>query len=136
MQVAIDNGEFIGGSLANRAFGVPTPPPSGGGASLVGQRQPLAIIRFDRPNVNYEAALFTVVYTALEKRPNAAFDLVAIAPALSDPAKNALETSKSRRNAEVVLRSLVNMGLPADRVSLSATSSVEAQVNEVHVYVR
>ena len=136
MQVAIDNGEFIGGSLASRAYGVPVPAPVGGGAALVGQRQPLAVIRFDRPVVDYEPALFTVINSALERRPNAGFDLVAVAPAVGDPARVALETNKSRRNAETVLRSLMNMGLPADRVSLAATSSPQAQVNEVHVYVR
>ena len=36
------------------------PAPAGGAASLVGRTQPLAVIRFDRPNVNYEPALFTV----------------------------------------------------------------------------
>lgn len=136
MQIAIDNGEFIGGSLASRTFGIPAPAPPGGGASLVGQRQPLAVIRFDRPKVNYEPTLFTVVNAALERRPNAGFDLVAVAPSVGDPARVALETNKSRRNAESVLRSLINMGLPADRVSLAATSSPQAQVNEVHVYVR
>ena len=136
MQVAIDNGEYIGGSLGNRAFGLPAPAPAGGAASLVGRTQPLAVIRFDRPNVNYEPALFTVVNSALERRPNAGFDLVAVAPAFGDSARIALETNKSRRNAESVLRSLVNMGLPADRLTLAATSSAEAQVNEVHLYVR
>jgi len=136
MQVAIDNGEFIGGSLASRAYGVPVPAAPGGGVGLVGQRQPLAVIRFDRPIVEYEPALFTVINSALERRPNAGFDLVAVAPAVGDPARVALETNKSRRNAENVLRSLINMGLPADRVSLAATSSPQAQVNEVHVYVR
>src|SRR3546814_7566124 len=33
MQVAIDNGEYIGGSLANRAYGVPAPAPAGGAAA-------------------------------------------------------------------------------------------------------
>jgi hypothetical protein len=136
MQVAIDNGEFIGGSLGNRTFGIPDPPPAGGAAALVGQRQPLAVIRFDQPDVNFEPALFTVVNAALERRPNAGFDLVAVTPSVGDPAKVALETNRSRRNAELVLRSLVNLGLPPDRVSLAATSSAEAQVNEVHVYVR
>jgi hypothetical protein len=136
MQVAIDNGEYIGGSLGNRAFGIPDPPPVGGAAALVGQRQPLAVIRFDEPNVNFEPALFTVVNAALERRPNAGFDLVAVTPAVGDPAKVALETNRARRNAELVLRSLVNMGLQPDRMSLAATSSPDAQVNEVHLYVR
>ena len=136
MQVAVDNGEYIGGSLANRAYGVPVPPPQGGAASLVGQRQPLVVIRFNQPNVDYEQALFTVVNRALERKPNAGFDLVAVAPNVGNPAQVSLATNKSRRNAEGVLRSLTNMGLPADRITLSATSSADAQVNEVHVYVR
>ncbi|MGF1630014.1 MAG: hypothetical protein ACFCUT_11120 [Kiloniellaceae bacterium] len=136
MQVAIDNGEYIGGSLANRAYGVPAPAPAGGAASAVGQRQPLAVIRFDRENVQYEQALFTVVGAALERRPNAAFDIVAVAPAGGDSARVALDTNRSRRNAENVLRTLTNMGMPADRMTLSATASPQAQVNEVHIYVR
>lgn len=136
MQVAIDNGEYIGGSLANRAYGVPAPAPAGGAAGQVGQRQPLAVIRFDRDNVQYEQALFTVVGAALERRPNAAFDIVAVAPSGSDSARVALDTNRSRRNAETVLRTLTNMGLPADRMTLSATASPQAQVNEVHIYVR
>ena len=136
MQVAIDNGEYIGGSLASRAYGVPSPPQSGGGAALVGQRQPLVVIRFSDPNVEYEQALFSVVSRALERKPNAGFDLVAIAPNKGSPAQISLATSRSRRNAENVLRSLTSMGLPADRITLSATSSGQAQVNEVHVYVR
>ncbi len=136
MQVAIDNGEYIGGSLASRAFGVPAPPPQGGAAALVGQRQPLVIIRFDRPDVAYEQALFTAVSRALERRPNSGFDLVSVAPGTGNPAQVALATNASRRNAEGVLRSLTNMGLSADRVSLSATSSPAARVSEVHVYVR
>ncbi len=94
------------------------------------------VIRFNQPNVDYEQALFTVVSRALDRRPNAAFDLVAVAPAVGSAAQVSLATGKSRRNAEGVLRSLTNMGLPADRITLSATSSPSAQVNEVHVYVR
>jgi hypothetical protein len=136
MQIAIDSGEYIGGSLASRAYGVPPPPPTGGAAAQVGQRQPLVVIRFTNPNVEYEQALFSVVSRALERKPNAAFDLVAVAPSKGTPAQVSLATSKSRRYAESVLRSLTAMGLPADRITLSATSSPTAQVNEVHVYVR
>lgn len=136
MAVAIDNGEFLGRSLANRAYGVPPPPLPGGASSLVGHTAPLVVIRFERPNIQYDQALFSAVSQALERRPNAAFDLVAVAPGLGSPAQVALATNKSRRNAEGVLRSLTNMGLPPDRVSLSATTNPNAQVSEVHLYVR
>ncbi|MHA1599252.1 MAG: hypothetical protein ACTSW2_00385 [Alphaproteobacteria bacterium] len=136
MQVAIDNGEYIGSSLASRAYGVPAPAPAGGASSLVGQRQPLVVIRFNESKVEYEQALFTAISRALDRKPNAGFDLVAVAPNVGTPAQVSLATSRSRRNAEGVLRTLTNMGLPADRITLSATSSANAQVNEVHVYVR
>ena len=93
-------------------------------------------IRITPPNVDYEPALFPVVRRALARRPNAAFDLVAVAPSVGSAAQVSLATGKSRRNAEGVLRSLTNMGLPADRITLSATSDASAPVNEVHVYVR
>ncbi len=134
--VAIDNGEFLGTSLANRAYGVPPPPIPGGGSAMVGRTPPLVVIRFDQPNVEYDQALYSAVSQALERRPNAAFDLVAVAPGLGSPSQVALATNKSRREAEGVLRSLTNMGLPADRVSLSATTNPNAQISEVHLYVR
>jgi len=136
MQVAIDNGEYIGTSLASRSYGIPAAAPAGGASALVGQRQPLVVIRFNESKVEYEQALFTAVSRALDRKPNAGFDLVAVAPNVGTPAQVSLATSRSRRNAEGVLRTLTNMGLPADRVTLSATSSKNAQVNEVHVYVR
>ncbi|MGO1119003.1 hypothetical protein ACTL6U_09875 [Rhodovibrionaceae bacterium A322] len=136
MSVAIKNGEYIGVSLANRSFGAPAPQAPGGGAALVGRQQPLVVIRFDSNNVDYEQVLFGAVSRALERRPNAAFDLVALAPGQGQPGQVALNSGQVRRDAERVLRSLANMGLPADRVSLSAVSAPRLGTPEVHVYVR
>ncbi len=136
LSVAVRNGEFLGGSLANRAYGVPPPAFPGGGAALVGRAAPLVVIRFDQPRVQYEQALFSAVNRALERRPNAGFDLVGVAPASGTPAQVALASGRSQRHAEQVLRSLMDMGLPADRVSLSSTTNAAAQVDEVHVYIR
>ena len=136
LAIAIDNGEFLGGSLANRAFGMPPPPIPGGGSGLVGRAPPLVVIRFEQPNVEYDQTLYTAVSQALERRPNAAFDLVAVAPGLGSPSQVALASNRSRRDAEGVLRSLTNMGLPSDRMSLTATTNPNGQISEVHVYVR
>ena len=96
--------------------------------------RPLVVIRFDRNNVDYQQTLYSVINRALEREPSASFDLVAVTP--SKNAGQAAATSQARRNAEGVLRSMTGMGLPASRINLSATSSNEAQANEVHVYVR
>ena len=142
MSLAIKNGEMLGTSLANRAFDANTPI-SGGRASVttstpaeLAARRPLVVIRFDRPDVDYQQALYTAVNRALERRPQAMFDLVAVAPNRGTAAQAAAMTTTARRNAENVMRSLTGMGLPASRLSLSATSSAEAQSSEVHLYVR
>jgi len=134
LAVAIDNGQYVGNSLASLSSGVPSPAPFGGGASLVGVREPLVVIRFDRPNVDYDAALYGAVSAALERRPNAAFDVVAVSPGLGQQART--NSARGRRYAEQVVRSLANMGLPLDRVSLSATANPNVQVDEVLVFVR
>jgi len=93
------------------------------------------VIRFDRPDVAYEQALYSAVSRALERRPNATFELVAVAPTSGGAARIALNTNKARRSAESVLGSLQRMGMPAERVGLSARTSQTAQTNEVHLYL-
>jgi hypothetical protein len=142
LSVAIKNGELFGASLANRAYSATSPlalaAPLGVNrtASLAGRR-PLVVIRFDQPNVEYEQALYTAVSRALARKPNAEFDLVAVAPSRTANGGNvALAVDQSKRNADSVMRSLANMGLPPDRITLSATTSSIAETNEVHLYVR
>lgn len=138
LSLAIKNGELYGQSLNNRAFSsaVPVPGRSSRPLPAVAERRPLVVIRFDRPNVTYEQALYSAVKRALERRPEATFDLVAVTPNAGTPAQVALHTDASKRNAETVMRSLTNMGLTADRISLSATTSAGVQSNEVQIYVR
>ena len=147
LSLAIKNGELLGNSLANRAFATAapiasaypssarpfaTPPPPAAAAG----RRPLVVIRFDRPNVAYQQALYSAVNKALQRRPQAGFDLVAVAAASGSPAQVTVSSNKAKRNAESVLRSLSEMGLPLQRVRLSAITSTQAQSNEVHLYVR
>ncbi len=137
LSVAIKNGEILGHSLANRAFEPgPFQPRPGTGAAANDTRRPLVVIRFDSRNVEYEQALYTAVSHALERRPEAGFDVVAVAPAEGTTPALAATSNAARRHAETVLRSLTAMGLPAGRVNLSAASSAEAHGAEVHVYVR
>ena len=142
LSVAIKNGELFGASLANRAYSTAAPlasrapEPRGSSLASLANRRPLVVIRFDRANVDYESALYTAVSEALQRKPSADFDLVAIAPSKGGPAQSALAMNESMRNADAVMRSLTAMGLPASRVTLSATTSKSAETNEVHLYVR
>lgn len=97
-------------------------------------RRPLVVVRFDNPNVAFEPALYQAVSRALERRPDAMFDVVAVSPA--GPGGQTRTSPGAQRNAESVLKSLNGMGLPSDRVVMSAMSSSQARSSEVHIYVR
>jgi len=138
---AIKNGELFGPSLANRAFATAAPvasraPAAADQSFAVANRRPLVVIRFDRPDVPYQQALYSAVSEALERRPDALFDLVAVSPVGGSSGESAVGTTQARRYAGDVLRSLTDMGLPASRVNLSALSSPDAATSEVHLYVR
>lgn len=141
LALAIKNGELYGTSLSSRAFspanvaGLQPNRPAARGAGVAATR-PLVVIRFDRPNVQYEQALYTAVSRALERRPDARFDLIAVSPNTGSPADIALLRSDSRRKADNVMRTLAGMGLPSDRMALSSTTSPNARASEVHIYVR
>lgn len=149
LALGIKNGQLYGSSLANRAFmpamgvastgGLPAQPNYVGPAMSQGSPaggRPLVVIRFDRPNVAYEEALYSAVSSALQRRPDATFDLVAVSSNQGGAAQAALGSSSARRNAERVLRTLTEMGLPPARVNLSAASSADAGGSEVHLYLR
>jgi hypothetical protein len=154
LALGIANGELYGKNLTNSLFrkavngdkslykaGTPTSSaaPAGNGpapAGVPGMRKPLVIIRFDRPNVNYEQALYTAVNQALEKYPAARFDLIAVSNLEGNAAELALSSAEARKNGEMVLRSLQDMGLPLDRIRLSAASSKNVLNSEVHLYLQ
>ena len=139
LALAIKNGEILGASLANRAYATSAPSlgnlPASPLAATRGLRRPLIVIR-NLPNAEYVQPLYNAVNGALQRRPNAMFDLVAVAPNRGNAARAALASSTSKKNAEMVLRSLSDMGLALERVHLSALSSNTVQTNEVHLYVR
>jgi hypothetical protein len=131
LALAIDKGHFLGGPSAGRSQ-IASAPPGGGQVASVAGRRPLVIIRFDRANINYEDALFSATSQALQRFPNAQFDLVAVSPTGGTQADQA----SSRGHAERVMRSLTGMGVPANRVTMSATSSATVSDQEVHIFVR
>ena len=134
LAVSISNGQLYGPALVE--FGTQVAPTAlNGDVSLTG-RQPLVVIRFDRDNIAYQDPLYQAVSAALQRKPDAVFDLVAVAPAGGTTGEVAIASTNVKRSAEEVLRALSQMGLPADRVSLSSTTSYDAAVNEVRIFVR
>ncbi len=123
------------GAMAQPAVSSSMPAPAPASAFTSGPR-PLVKIRFDRPDINYEQPVYMAVNEALQRYPNARFDLVAVHPANGNAAEVAIESTRARRNAEKVLRTLTQMGLDLERVNLSYTQSPEAKTSEVHLYIK
>jgi hypothetical protein len=142
LQLAVANGELYGLALSNRVFISSVPraanvrEPQAGGIGVDAGTPPLVVIRFNRDDIDYEQPLYQAVSAALDRRPEAVFDLVAVSPAGGDQTATTVAANRARTNAERVLRTLIDMGLPASRITLSAAAGPEAEGSEVHLYVR
>ena len=84
LSLGIKNGQMFGPPLANSGFSsnsayyaAPAAQGPVSGSALGSLRQPLVVIRFDRPDVPYKQALYSAISQVLGSRPSAAFDIVA-----------------------------------------------------------
>ena len=133
---AIKRGELFGPGLSELSAPVQPASFAVGGAGMSASSTPLVVIRFDRPNVQYEEALYSALAQALEQRPGATFDVVAVSPTSGTAADLALAQSAARKNAGEVLSTIRDMGVPGNRLGLSASARPDAYSSEVHVFVR
>jgi len=132
LSLAVKSGEPYGGNLGVSAFAAPsaTAQRQFDGAAPTGSSRPLVVIRFDRATVEYEQPLYRAVREALSRRPSASFEIEAAAPA------TAASPISARRQAERVTRTLVEMGVPRNRLALSERIAPDARSDEVRIYVR
>lgn len=165
LSLAVSNGDLYGKSLYSRSFVNPglssfanaggqgaagpaaavaggeiLPSPLGEGfdtgAPPALERRPLVKIRFEEPDVKFEQPVYMAVSEAVDRFPEARFEVVAVHPSDGNSARIAIESTRSRRNAERVLRTLTQMGLPLERVDLSYLPSSDVDTNEVHIFIQ
>lgn len=125
---AIKNGDFYGGGVTG-ALG-------SGGLQMAGAGTPLVVVRFDRPNVDYQQVLYAALNQALQNRPGASFQVIAVSPTRGTAASVQIAQSTARRHAEDVMRSMSDMGVPATRMNVASTTDPSATTSEVRVFVR
>lgn len=144
LSLAVAEGDYYGKSLTSRpfssaprtdtvekvAYSEPSAPPA------PSNPKPLVKIKFDRANVEYEQPVYAALDEAMKKYPSARFELVAIEPTGGNAAQAAIESARSRRNAEKVLKTLTQMGLDQNRLDLATAQSSSATTSEVHIYIR
>ncbi len=132
LSLAVKNGESYGGNLGVSAYATPsaTPQRQFGGAAPMHSGRPLVVIRFDRATVEYEQPLYRAIKEAFSRRPSASFEIEAAASA------TASSPISARRHAERVTRTLIEMGVPRNRLALSERIAPDARSDEVRIYVR
>jgi prefoldin subunit 5 len=128
LAAAIKSGDFFGGGVINASLG--------GAGPAIASGSPLVVVRFDRPNVDYQQILYAALNQALQNRPGANFQVVAVSPTRGSAASVQIAQTTARRHAQDVMRSMTDMGVPATRLNVASTTDPSATASEVRVFVR
>jgi hypothetical protein len=95
----------------------------------VDPRSPLLAIGYATPNPNYQDLLRYAVQQAETRAPGIQYDVVAMLPSGADAA-----AAQSR--AAAVMRDIMALGVPADRIHLGLRTAQADGAQEVRIYVR
>jgi hypothetical protein len=98
--------------------------------------RPYVVIRFPESNVDYEKPLSEAVKRALARKPDLAFDLVAVTPRAGTAEELADLTEQAHAEAAAVMKSLSNLGIGPERVSIMTWTGQPTDVNEIRLYIR
>jgi len=131
LAAAIKNGELYSGSLGGSMIASTVSP-----VGVAYNGSPLVVIRFDRPNVDFQQILYAALNQALQSRPTAAFSVVAVSPTRGSVAAVQLAQTAAKRHAQEVMRSITDMGVPASRLTVASSTDPNATASEVRVFVR
>jgi hypothetical protein len=98
-------------------------------AAAIAAGTPIVTIKFSRAKVAYEHALYSALSQALAAKPTASFSVVAVSGTGGD-------TSGADRDAENVMKSMGEMGVPATRMSATTANDPAVTAAEVRVFVK
>jgi KDO2-lipid IV(A) lauroyltransferase len=105
-------------------------------SSLADNAKPLVVIKFDGPNVDYQKDLYAALNQALQTKPSAAFEVLAVAPTAATAAAVAAAQTSAKRHARDVVQTMAQMGVPAGRVQVASLTDPAVQQSEVRVFAR
>ena len=94
---------------------------------------PIAVFRIDEQD-NYEQNLFGAISATLDKAPKSSFTLVAVSSSAGNPSEQAERAANARSDVSKLISSLISMGMPVDRISVSSLSAANVENTEVRLY--
>jgi len=133
---SIKVGQLYGAGLGTMSYGPPSTSMAGSASAAASGKRPLVVIRFDRDDVAYRDQLYAALTQAVERKPDAGFEVVSVAPASGTPAQLQLSQNRARQSAQNVVRAMSDMGMPAARIRMSSITSDEVNGNEVQIFVK
>jgi hypothetical protein len=95
---------------------------------------PIAVFRMYNEAEKYHQDLFGAVSAALEKAPKAKFTLVAVSSSAGNASNQAERAANAKLDVSKLVSSLISMGMPADRLSVSSLSVASIENTEVRLY--
>ena len=95
---------------------------------------PIAVLRIKEESNRFRQGLFGAVSAALERTPDAKFTLVAVSSSAGNASEKAERAASAREKAGKVVNSLISMGMPADRLSVTELALADVEDTEVRVY--
>jgi hypothetical protein len=98
--------------------------------------RPYVVIRFTESSIDYEKTLAEAVKRAVARKPNLAFDLVAVTPRAGTADELAELTDQAHAEAAAVIKSLSALGIGPERVSMMTWTGQPTDVNEIRLYIR
>lgn len=103
---------------------------SGSKAGISGK--PLFVAKFNKSNVKYKDGLKRAVSSAVSKKPGVMFDVVAVSPAKGSQ----LSAAAAKNNATQIFQDMIEMGVGAEKINLSAKTSGDVTSSEVQIFVK
>jgi hypothetical protein len=94
---------------------------------------PIAVFRINEQE-DFEQNLFGAISATLDKSPKSRFTLVGVSSSAGNPSEQAERAANVRKDVSKVISSLVSMGMPADRLSVSALSASSVENTEIRLY--
>lgn len=129
----------LSSAIKEGSYGVNNVPLSGtkAAASMSGSKaavsgKPLFVARFNKSDVKYKSGLKQAVSSAVSKKPGVIFDVVAVSPSRG----NQLSAASAKNNATQIFQDMIDMGIGAEKINLSARTSNEVNASEVQIFVR
>ncbi|MBV9569785.1 MAG: hypothetical protein JO056_00910 [Alphaproteobacteria bacterium] len=109
---------------------------AGPAAPVASGPAPVVAIRFARAKTNYQKTLYDALSKALQAQPTASFRVIGVSPTRGTAAAVQAAQTDSLRHAQDVMRTMTQMGVPAERMEISSATDPSVRVSEVRVFLR